>query len=220
MEAIVEVEHIVQKRGEDWTSAEVDMVFQWIMQEELDGLIRFAYGFTQTLATAEDAVQEGLTSAFQYLSSYNPEKYQGNTKKGKCDPEKDKCDPKKDKDKCVPSIKCFQNWCYCIIARKSTSLMKKQALELPWEEELDQQLGLSYSIEDLETAAEVQSEIERYVNQLSPKHQEVLTFSFRGNSHAEAAELSKWPCTAKAMKVRKHRAIQELQQVLVKEGVL
>lgn len=74
----MDVEHIFRKPGTEWTDEEKAAVFEWLMHEMLDKLLRFAYGFTHTyrfgdgFELAKDIVASKIAGAFRYLHTYDP----------------------------------------------------------------------------------------------------------------------------------------------------
>jgi len=72
------IARIVQKPGGAWTRPESNDVFEWVMQEKVEGLVYFAYGILRardpraSLEDALDAVQDKLVDAWHFLPRFDP----------------------------------------------------------------------------------------------------------------------------------------------------
>jgi DNA-directed RNA polymerase specialized sigma24 family protein len=196
---------LFRKRGRCWTRQDIDDVFNWLDYEGgLNQFVRFTYGLiesrfvpplgkSQVLDIAEKAVDDGLTEAFRYIRYYDPTRYRGK--------------------KCP-----FLNWLYHIIARKAMKIARKIIDKPPpGPPEPDN------STEPDETSeTDIWNEVEPYIDKLGrryPKYKEAIELRRQGMLHAEAAENSKWPCSEGAMKVRYHRACQELRCLIKKDSL-
>ena len=194
---------VFKKAGQDWTKAEIADAFSYFMENYLDHLIRFAYGFmkigvsSKDLAykLANDIVDKKLEDAFHWsLHTYEPQKYRGT--------------------KCP-----FLNWVYYMVARAAVKKSKQERkAEMRRAEEHRRQKEEEKRTISNSVFPMTWEEIEPYLNKLSPKYQEALQLIQRqGLSHHEAARDSRWPCEDGAMKVRLHRARQELRQLMDEE---
>ena len=81
-----DIERILRKPGKDWTrtgdsdgeKAEIDRVIEWLLQEKLPGLVRFAYSILivyNPRATRDDALAaavEKIEDAWRYIETFDP----------------------------------------------------------------------------------------------------------------------------------------------------
>ena len=190
---------IYGKAGSEWTPEETEAVLAWLTTpERVDGLIRFAYGFTDDLQLAQDVVAEKIDDALlKYLHTYDPARYRGRCRRP------------------------FQNWLYMIIARAAVRAAKREARH----REIALVLARAQSQPLQNPPAQPEPKIDweellPLVSQLRPKyHQAVQLCIIEEKSRAEAAAIA--GCSVGAMKVRLCRACQELRRLReAKESVL
>jgi DNA-directed RNA polymerase specialized sigma24 family protein len=72
-----DIQIILNKPGKGWTGEEIMAVFEWLMDEPLDAFIRFAFGFTRNLESAEYVVRAKIGDAFRHIGAYDPARYRG-----------------------------------------------------------------------------------------------------------------------------------------------
>ncbi|MBV7339283.1 sigma-70 family RNA polymerase sigma factor [Chloroflexi bacterium TSY] len=146
------IEHIFKKKGSVWTAAEIQCVFKWLVDEELNKLIRNAYGITRNLELAEDAVQDGFLNAFCGLDTYDPSRYRGRLNRP------------------------FQNWIGIIVVNAALKLKRKKL------EYLDSLNDRNFYIDTRINWEEkfAQEMIWQSVEKLKPRYYEALILYYRG----------------------------------------
>lgn len=180
-----------KRRDDQWGSK---TIFVAVDPTMVENLVRFTCGITfrlksrERLDFAKDIVQTALLEAYLHRATYNPEKGS------------------------------FQNWLYTIVARTVRPMvtredhMERQPLDQMEKEALGEdrkRLTSSFSPES-EVAWK---KVREHVCRLPDIYRGAIEMhEFQGLSHAEAALVV--GCSEKAMKVRHHRAIQELRTLI------
>lgn len=189
---------IARKPGKDWTDSEKEAIFNQLTHEMLDGLVRFACGFTRrglkdgerAFELARDVVAAKLRDAFRSLHTYDPTRY------------------RRWREKCP-----FRNWLFVMVARAASRKAQQEARHQAW----TQRIAAIQQLPPLPCHHEPGidwEEIEPLLDGLSPKYREALDLCDKqGMSRKEAARESCWPCSEGPMKVRLCRAHQEVRRL-------
>src|SRR5712692_10368863 len=164
----------------------------------VDQLVRFAFKFTKDLALAQDVVADKIEDARLSINTYDPRCYRGK--------------------KCP-----FRNWIYFMLSRAANRKARQAAhrqIQILQAQAKAQQQQQQLLAACSQRASELEwTDVQPHFDRLSPVYQQALLLCLRdGLSRAEAAYYA--GCSEGAMKVRLHRARQEVRRLMEEQNCL
>jgi RNA polymerase sigma factor (sigma-70 family) len=191
----MDLEGVFRKQGGDWSEQEIIAVHEWIEQQLLDDLVRFAYGFLRAehdgLERAKDVVMTKIADALlRHRHTYDSTRYHG------------RGNP-------------FKNWLYMMVARATCRLAKRRRRQVDAEHrrvQEERRLQTPSHVLELDWG-DLWDELQPYVARLRPIYHQALQLYYAEHlSVAEAAVRA--GCLPGTFKVRLCRARQELRRLL------